>query len=312
MTDSTDPLNPVTAHSVAQDLLDYIGTRDLCGGVPTQPRPEDGGDGLAVTAGHESGSGGEGLPVWLRAHLFEVLRDRAIQVETDLAERRHIYRTGLSYGMATYIDNDGHLASGVSAIIDDNAATVILNLEDPAVQDIVLGGAQRPLRDQIRVTSELVRLYRDAVCLLGLPDGLRGNVIRGFRESVAVLGDLVRDGGPPQGRNAGDSTDQTCERPGARCNVAEIHHASVDARPPIRVSPGNPPAGDTQPAGPGGPPPAPGAGGHPIEPTSELLQQAAVEIQSLGLMAYSTRQPWIEGFAADLRDRAAQFRAVND
>lgn len=54
------------------------------------------------------------------------------------------------------------------------------------------------------------------------------------------------------------------------------------------------------------------SGGHPGEPTSELLTEAAAEIQNLGQMAYSTRQPWIEGFAAELRDRAAQFRAVND
>jgi hypothetical protein len=37
-----------------------------------------------------------------------------------------------------------------------------------------------------------------------------------------------------------------------------------------------------------------------------------VEIQNLGRMAYSTPQPWIDGFAAELRDRAAQFRAAND
>jgi hypothetical protein len=48
------------------------------------------------------------------------------------------------------------------------------------------------------------------------------------------------------------------------------------------------------------------------DPTSELLTDAAVEIQNLGRMAYSTPQPWIDGFAAELRDRAAQFRAAND
>lgn len=55
-----------------------------------------------------------------------------------------------------------------------------------------------------------------------------------------------------------------------------------------------------------------GPGGHPIEPTSELLTEAAAEIQNLGQMAYSMRQPWIEGFAAELRDRAATFAAHGD
>lgn len=55
-----------------------------------------------------------------------------------------------------------------------------------------------------------------------------------------------------------------------------------------------------------------GAGGHPIESTSELLTMAATEIQGLARMAFATRQPFIEGFAAELRDRAAQLAAVGD
>lgn len=73
------------------------------------------------------------------------------------------------------------------------------------------------------------------------------------------------------------------------------------------------PVAGARPAGAGGlPPSATGTGGHPIEPTSELLNAAAWEIQALGRMAYSATQPWIEGFAAELRDRAAQFAACGD
>ena len=58
--------------------------------------------------------------------------------------------------------------------------------------------------------------------------------------------------------------------------------------------------------------PSAAAEGHPIEPTSELLAAAASEIQNLGRMAYSHPQPWIAAFAAELSDRAGQFRAVGD
>ena len=68
------------------------------------------------------------------------------------------------------------------------------------------------------------------------------------------------------------------------------------------------PVDDAQPAGVA----ETGPGGHPIENTSELLTQAATEIQGLGRMAFATKQPWIEDFAAELRDRAAQLYAAGD
>lgn len=74
--------------------------------------------------------------------------------------------------------------------------------------------------------------------------------------------------------------------------------------------PGGPlPVDDAQPAGAG---PRPGTGGHPIESTSELLAMAATEIQDLARMSFTTPMPWVEGFAAELRDRAAQLFAAGD
>ncbi len=66
---------------------------------------------------------------------------------------------------------------------------------------------------------------------------------------------------------------------------------------------------DAQPAGTG---PRPSVGGHPIENTSELLAMAATEIQNLSRMAFTTPQPFVETFAAELRDRAAQLYAAGD
>ena len=69
------------------------------------------------------------------------------------------------------------------------------------------------------------------------------------------------------------------------------------------------PVDDAQPAGVA----ETGPGGHhPVESTSELLTQAATEIQGLGRMAFVTKQPWIEAFAAELRDRAANLAAAGD
>ena len=74
--------------------------------------------------------------------------------------------------------------------------------------------------------------------------------------------------------------------------------------------PGGPlPVDDARPAGVA----ETGPGGHhPVESTSELLAMAATEIQGLGRMAFVTPQPWVEAFAAELRDRAANLAAAGD
>jgi hypothetical protein len=76
--------------------------------------------------------------------------------------------------------------------------------------------------------------------------------------------------------------------------------------------PATPPAVDD--VRPAGAVPRPGTSGHPhvVESTSELLAMAATEIQNLSRMAFTTPQPNVETFAAELRDRAAQLWAVGD
>lgn len=182
---------------VAQDLLDYVASRDLLAGLPGQPGPELGGDDVAVAAGEPHAADASGEYRRAVADFFEVLLDRAVQVETDLAERGNVYRTGLDYGMATTVDDNGELHSAVSAIVDHDGGTIIIDLEQPLVRNVVLCDVQRPAGDRVRVASEFVRIYRDALCLLGLPDTVRGKVVGGLGEAVAVLSDLVRGTGSP-------------------------------------------------------------------------------------------------------------------
>lgn len=86
--------------------------------------------------------------------------------------------------------------------------------------------------------------------------------------------------------------------------------ACLDQAPDTYVDSGRPPSavvGDVEPAGAGASASAgqrPGAGGQSIIPTSHLLESAAVRLLYLG------DDP--DGLAPELRDRAAQFRAVHD
>jgi hypothetical protein len=74
---------------------------------------------------------------------------------------------------------------------------------------------------------------------------------------------------------------------------------------------------DAQPAGAGTPPSAAGTGGHPVRDTSELLSISAGFVRSymFSISASGSSEAFVrelEGFVAELRDRAAQLRAVGD
>jgi hypothetical protein len=75
---------------------------------------------------------------------------------------------------------------------------------------------------------------------------------------------------------------------------------------------------DAQPAGAGTPPSAAGTGGHPVRDTSELLSISAGFVRSYMFSVSangSSSEAFVrelEGFVAELRDRAAQLRAVGD
>jgi len=122
------------------------------------------------------------------------------------------------------------------------------------------------------------------------PDVGGGPVIREFRWMVCAWLDRIFDlVAPPPLPVPIDAMGPAVERP----TIPPIVPAGgVERRPPFHGSSA--------------------AGGHPVEPTSDMLRDAAAEIQNLAAMAYSTRQPWIEGFAAELRDRAAQMAAHGD
>jgi hypothetical protein len=74
---------------------------------------------------------------------------------------------------------------------------------------------------------------------------------------------------------------------------------------------------DAQPAGAGTPPSAAGTGGHPVRDTSELLSISAGFVRSymFSISANGSSEAFareLNGFVKELRDRAAQLRAVGD
>jgi len=95
---------------------------------------------------------------------------------------------------------------------------------------------------------------------------------------------------------------------GLTATVKFVDRVFTAAEQNVRLRAAPQPVDDARPAGVA----ETGPGGQPIESTSELLAMAATEIQNLSRMAFTTPTPWVEGFAADLRDRAAQLWAAGD
>ena len=91
--------------------------------------------------------------------------------------------------------------------------------------------------------------------------------------------------------------------------VKTIDRVFTAAEQNVRLRAAPQPVDDARPAG---VVPETSPGGQPIESTSELLAMAATEIQNLSRMAFTTPQPFVETFAAELRDRAAQLFAAGD
>jgi hypothetical protein len=96
----------------------------------------------------------------------------------------------------------------------------------------------------------------------------------------------------------------------ALLKVTDRTIAAVDQSVRHRASPR--PVVDAQPAGAGTPPSAAGTGGHPIRSTSDLLTQAHDVIVDIFELDKNGGYGPCFMLVRELRDRAAQFKAVGD
>lgn len=142
------------------------------------------------------------------AAAFDVFLERALETEGELAETGHSVGAACSYDFVSIVDRDGHVHRGVCAVIDDgDSGRLTLDLDFPAVLDVVRSGGQRPLGDRVRVAGYAVALLGDAGCLLCLGEALRGDIVGLLGEAVRLLRSLVREARKEQSPDAGSSAD---------------------------------------------------------------------------------------------------------
>ena len=181
----------VSPYAVGQAVLDRVRTLhpDLAG--PADGGPDEGGHRRRPGTSLEGGTDGGARRDGLIPHVFEVLRDHARQVEAQLLEPGYMVALERGVDLTARVDDDGDVLCHVCAVIDDDGAPLIIDLELPVVAQVIGGGGQRPLADRVRVAGELVCFYSQAIRFVGGGDRGGSGLVRGFGEAVGVLGDLL-------------------------------------------------------------------------------------------------------------------------
>ena len=196
MSSSSADLDLALAHGEA--LLDDVAVRHpglgVCGDGQAQAESVGASDDAGAAADEDG---------WALARVFEVLLERAVEVERDLAEDGHRLGSGCRYDFMTVGDDDGHVRRRMSAVVDDaDGGRIAFCLDSPGVLDVVRGGRQRPLGDRVRVAGYVVAILGDAVCLLGLGETLRRKVVGHLGVAVCLLRALVRQARQQQAADA--------------------------------------------------------------------------------------------------------------
>ena len=191
------------ALAYGEALLDDVAVRYPGVGLSGDGEPQV--ETVEASDGDEVATIARGL---LLAAAFDVFLERALEAEGELAEARHSVGAACSYDFVSIVDRDGHVHRGVCAVIDDgDGGRLTLDLDFPAVLDVVRSGGQRPLGDRVRVAGYAVAFLGDAGCLLCLGEALRGDIVGLLGEAVRLLRSLVREARKEQSPDACGSAD---------------------------------------------------------------------------------------------------------
>jgi len=126
-------------------------------------------------------------------HLIEMFLKHAADVETNLIKTGHFLTETVRYGRAFTLDEDGNVKSIMGAAIPDgDGSTAVINLDLPVVDEIVRGCCERSIADRVRVFSQLVRFFRDAVGFHGSVETFPSGFVSGFGKAIGLLTDAIR------------------------------------------------------------------------------------------------------------------------
>lgn len=115
---------------------------------------------------------------------FDCLVNKAREAERNFAEGLGAFTFNVRHCSAFRKDEDGNVGYGQGIVIDDDGTPLFIDIESELVFDALRADVERPLRDRIRVSSQIVGLLCNEVRFF------RGDH-RVLREHVGFLSSLV-------------------------------------------------------------------------------------------------------------------------
>lgn len=163
--------------ATAQAVLDHVTAFPSAGALPIQLNDEIEVEWSSTIMDCPLGVCEDDI-VRLRTRLGDELRERALQVEKELATVGYsicflmVPATGV-YGFACtlHLNEHGDVEGIVGAFISNTSGPIVFNPESPMVLEVLASDLQRSLADRVRILGQFVRIYSDAVRLLRLAVG---------------------------------------------------------------------------------------------------------------------------------------------
>lgn len=160
---------------------------------PSDVEVKDSGDGFPLLPGDKHIVDDEVISARVTGYLIEMFLKHAADVETNLIKTGHFLTETVRYGRAFTLDEDGNVKSIMGAAIPNSDGTiVVINLDLPVVDEIVRGCCERPIADRVRVFSQLVRFFREAVGFHGSVETFPSGFVSGFGKAIGLLTDAIR------------------------------------------------------------------------------------------------------------------------
>ena len=167
---------------------------------------------LGGRAEHPVGSGLSDREVFNERVILPLLRqlrehdDKALQTG---------YASVRGYHLLDFVsfDEDGRVHCDIAAVVGDgDDGRLLIPLRAPF--DVRWVALLRGLvdGDRVRFLTEFVRVLGNVVCFAGLPERLRGEVVRGLRELVGLLRAAIRDARNDQTADTGGSANGSGDR----------------------------------------------------------------------------------------------------
>ncbi len=193
--------------AVAETLLKNTIALNRVGNSPADEHIDEDFNRLAKRLRHGSPSIGDSFEAGVSKDLAEAFIENALIGERDLAEHGNVVRGPLEHRVVLMRNGDGGITADMGlAVYQKSGPILVVNLEKPIVNELVLASQDCSLADRVRVFSELVFLYYQFIRSAGGVPYVSRNLVGFAREAVGVLAVVTAEYRDSQGGHQSDGS----------------------------------------------------------------------------------------------------------